>query len=207
MNKTVIRYFFDFVDGQEKWLNEMAASGFRLVHCGKLAYKFEQCAPDEYQYCVEFVGEKSYSKHKDYKQFLEGLGYRVITKNINLNWSIGKARFRPWSEGSGKIATSPGVYNKELFIVEKRNDGKQFALHTDTEDLAAQFKKVRNAYLWSAALLSLGLALLTTVGDVSVGMAWCGATALGLIGAVFAFLGVKYARLAKRYKELAKTNE
>jgi len=31
MTKRVFRYFFDFTDGQEKWLNEMAATiYFRL---------------------------------------------------------------------------------------------------------------------------------------------------------------------------------
>jgi hypothetical protein len=131
MKKTFVRCFIDFTDKQEKWLNDMAERGFRLLSCGKLVYRFEQCVPDEYQYRVEFVGDKSYAKNKDYKSFLEGLGYRVITKNINLNWSFGKARFRPWADGCGKIASSPGAYNKELLIVEQRKDDKPFALHTD----------------------------------------------------------------------------
>lgn len=37
--------------------------------------------------------------------------------------------------------------------------------------------------------------------------AWCGVAAFGLAGAIYAFFGVKYAHIAKRYKELAKTNE
>ena len=213
MNKMAIRYFFDFTEKQEKWLNEMAARGFRLVRCGKLTYHFEQCAPDEYQYCVEFVGEKSYSKHKDYKAFLMGLGYHVIPKNVNLNWSVGKARFRPWGEGAGMVATSPGAYNKELLIVEKRNDGKPFDLHTDTDDLAARFKTLRNAYSWVAIISLLGAVVSASVINArfdlveSVTAAWCGVAALGFAGAVFAFFGVKYARIAKRYKELAVTNE
>lgn len=35
MSKTVFRYFFDFLDGQEKWLNKMAARGYRLKKCGE----------------------------------------------------------------------------------------------------------------------------------------------------------------------------
>ncbi len=213
MSKIAIRYFFDFTEQQEKWLNEMAARGFRLVRCGKLIYNFEQCAPDEYQYCVEFVGDKPYSKHKDYKAFLAGLGYRVITKNVNLNWSVGKLRFRPWGDGAGMVATSPGAYNKELLIVEKRNDGKPFDLHTDTEDLAARFKTLRNAYSWVAIICLLGTVVSAAILNEKID--WVGSTptatacvaALGLAGAVFAFFGVKYARIAKRYKELAITNE
>jgi hypothetical protein len=213
MSKTAIRYFFDFTEKQEKWLNDMASQGLRLVRCGQLTYTFDECAANEYQYCVEFAGEKSYSKHKDYKKFLEGLGYRVIPKNISLSWSVGKVRFRPWGEGAGMLATSPGAYNKELFIVEKRNDGKPFDLHTDTEDLAARFKTLRNVYGWVAIIGLLGAvasaAVIITRFDLtwSVLAAWCGVAALGLAGAVYAFFCVKYAHIAKRYKELAKTNE
>ncbi len=182
----------------------MAARGFRLVRCGKLTYKFEQCAPDEYQYCVEFVGEKSYSKHKDYKKFLEGLGYHVFTKNINLNWSVGKARFRPWTAGAGKVATSPGTYNKELFIVEKKNDGKPFELHTDTEDLAAYFKILRNTYL-NGAIAGIAVAVLFAVSIFTpldlVKYPWLAMAVFGLIGVVCAVFGVKHANIAKRYKE------
>lgn len=209
MSKTVIRYFVDFTEKQEKWLNEMAMRGFRLTSCGKLTYTFEQCATSEYQYRVEFAGEKSYSKHKDYKRFLEDLGYRVIPKNINLNWSVGKVRVRPWAEGTGKIATSPGAYNKEVLIVEKRNDGKPFELHTDAEDSAANFKILRNSYLWTAIVGLAGAAFLFVKLDLmsAIWAAWCGVAALGLVGAICALFSVKYASIAKRYQEIAKTNE
>ena len=49
MSKTVIRYFFDFLDGQEKWLNQMANRGYRLKKCGVLTYTFDQCEPEEYE--------------------------------------------------------------------------------------------------------------------------------------------------------------
>jgi len=209
MSKTVIRYFIDFTEKQEKWLNEMAARGFRLVRCGKLTYTFEQCATGEYQYRIEFAGEKSFSKHKDYKRFLEDLGYRVIPKNINLNWSVGKVRVRPWAEGAGKIATSPGTYNKEVLIVEKRNDGKPFELHTDAEDLAVRFKILRNSYLWTAIVGLLGAAFIFSKFDLAnvTWAAWCGLAALSLVGVVCAFFSAKYASIATRYQEIAKTNE
>ena len=50
-------------------------------------------------------------------------------KNINLNHSIGKVRWRPFAGKYGQIATSPGNFNKELLIVEK-NGGRE------TEDSA-----------------------------------------------------------------------
>lgn len=213
MKKTIVKYFFDFTDKQEKWLNEMSSSGSRLVNCGKLTYHFEQCTPNEYQYCVEFNGEKSYGNHKDYKAFLEGLGYRVLGKNINLNWSIGKMRFRPWAESTGKISTSPGTFNRELLIVEKKNDGKPFELHTDAQDATKFFKTLRNVY-FSVTMLGLALASLfiismfTTLSFVwGVLPEWSGAALFLLISVFGGFYTLKYALITKHYKEIGKTNE
>ena len=47
-------------------------------------------------------------------------------KNINLNYSVGKVRWRPWAEIGGRIATNTTTFNRELLIVEKENDGKPF---------------------------------------------------------------------------------
>lgn len=118
MSKTVFRYFFDFLDGQEKWLNSMAERGCRLTKCGKMTYTFDACVPGEYEYAIEFVGDRSYSKAKNYRVYLEEMGFRTLTKNINLNFSYGKVKWRPYAKGLGQIATSPGGFNKELLIVE-----------------------------------------------------------------------------------------
>ena len=83
-----------------------------------------------YNYAVDFVADKSKKDSQGYKEFLEGCGYKVFYKNINVSYSIGKVRFRPWAEGSGKMATNATTFNKELLIVEKENDGKPFELHT-----------------------------------------------------------------------------
>jgi len=206
MKTTIVRYFIDITDKQEKWLNEMAARGLRLVRCGKLTYEFEQCAHDEYQYRVEFVGEKSYANHKNYRSFLEGLGYRVYCKNINLNWSVGKMRFRPWGNGAGKFSTSPGTYNKEILIVEKKNDGKPFDLHTDTAELNSYFETIRNSYLY-VFVVSIIIATLFATSEWSVLPAWGGVALFTFVSLAAGFFAMKYAHIAKRYKELGKTNE
>lgn len=74
MNKKCYRYFGGLLSSQERWLNQMAAEGWRLAGTGKLSYEFESCAPGEYEYRVEFVGQMAYGKSKDYKAFL----YRAI---------------------------------------------------------------------------------------------------------------------------------
>ena len=64
MTKRVFRYFFDFLEGQERWLNEMASKGWRLVKCGQLYYEFEKCQENEYEYAVEFVAHLAYSNSR-----------------------------------------------------------------------------------------------------------------------------------------------
>ena len=149
------RYFGGFLTSQEKWLNKMAQKGYRLVKVGKLLYEFESCTPGQYQYAVEFVADKSKKDSQGYKEFLEGCGYKVFYKNINLNYSIGKVRFRPWAEGSGKIATNSTTFNKELLIVEKENDGKPFELHTTANDRIEYLKKWRNVWFTYFAMFAL----------------------------------------------------
>ncbi len=166
MTKTVFRYFFDFMDGQEKWLNKMAGRGYRLKKCGVLAYVFESCSPDEYEYVVEYVADKSYREAQEYKLFLEGLGLRTFTKNINLNVSVGKVRWRPYAAGKGQVATSSGGFNRELLVVERIKDGRPFQLHTDIDDRLSVYRAIRNPYLWSG-LCMVALAGLTLVPGVA----------------------------------------
>ncbi|MDR1060940.1 MAG: DUF2812 domain-containing protein [Clostridiales bacterium] len=149
MTKRAYRYFFDFLDGQTEWLNQMAAQGWRLAKCGQLSYEFESCAPGEYEYSVEFVADRPFSDSKAYKGFLESIGYKTFYKNLNVGVAAGKAKWRPWARGAGQIATAPGGYFKELLIVEKKRDGKPFELHSDLTDKLSLYKRIRGACLWS----------------------------------------------------------
>ncbi|MEG1931912.1 MAG: DUF2812 domain-containing protein [Pygmaiobacter sp.] len=152
MSTRVFRFYGGFVERQQAWLNAMAKSGYRLKRTGKLLYEFDRCKPDAYCYCIDFVAEKSNAELCRYKTFLQELGYTVFSKSINLNWSVGKVSFRPYGEGRGKLASSPGTYNHELLIVEKQNDGSPFCLHSTPEDQLRYYIMQRNAYLTLAAL-------------------------------------------------------
>ncbi|MFO7160687.1 MAG: DUF2812 domain-containing protein, partial [[Clostridium] cellulosi] len=79
----------------------MAKRGFRLVKTSRLSYVFESCEPSKFEYRVEFAGEKSYKELNKYCDFLNSMGYKTFFKNLNLNYSIGKVKWRPWS---GKFA-------------------------------------------------------------------------------------------------------
>ncbi|MGP1419115.1 MAG: DUF2812 domain-containing protein [Sphaerochaetaceae bacterium] len=58
MDKRCFRYYGGLLASQEKWLNKMAMKGFRLKRVGKLLYEFDKCLPGQYEYRVEFVGQK-----------------------------------------------------------------------------------------------------------------------------------------------------
>ena len=151
MNRTCYRFFGGLIASQERWLNRMAASGYRLVRTGKLAYEFEPCEPGQVQYCVEFIGHKSKESADDYAGFLEECGYRVFFKNINLNWNVGKVELRPWAERGGRIATNSSTFNRELLIVERESTGRPFDLHTTYEDKRNYFKAMQRP--WAFLLL------------------------------------------------------
>ncbi|WP_343101164.1 DUF2812 domain-containing protein [Romboutsia sp. MSSM.1001216sp_RTP31141st1_G3_RTP31141_220114] len=206
MKKIVFKYFFDFLEGQEKWLNKMAKHGYRLVKVGKLTYEFEECNPSQYIYCVEFVADKSNSEIKKYKNFLEDdIGYKSFKKNININWSFGKMKFRPWSNG-GKIATSPGSFNKELLILEKQNDGMDFNLHTSNDDLIKYLTPIRNMYLFTTILLTI----ITFVSKYKTSNHLLLNTLLWGLILITLFLGiqtVKYFNLVNKYKKDKKLYE
>ncbi len=152
--KTYYRFFGAFLDVQEKFLNKKAKQGYRLVKIGKLSYSFEKCTPSEYQYVVDFIADKSSFKAKEYTDFLQDMGYKTFYKNINLNYSVGKVRWRPYAKGSGQIATNATTFNKELIIVEKKNDGKPFQLHTTADDRVSYYKKLRNMWVALIGLLA-----------------------------------------------------
>lgn len=145
--KKCYRFFGGLLIAQANWLNKMSEKGYRLVQTGKMLYEFEECKPNQVKYYVEFIGHKTKDDAKDYYDFLECMDYKVFYKNINLNYSIGKIRWRPWAEKGGRIATNNSTFNRELLIVEKKNDGKPFELHTSFEDKENYYRNLRNPWL------------------------------------------------------------
>lgn len=148
-----IRYFLD-LDAQEKWLNSEAKKGKRLIKVNKLIYIFEKCEQSEYEYKIEFVGNKSSSEIVEYKKFLESIGYKVFNKNINLNYSLFKLKFRPYADKYTKIATKNSMTNNELFIVESKKTNNKFELHTEANDIIRYYSNIRNMYLSTLVIIS-----------------------------------------------------
>ena len=145
--KRYYRFFSGFNTLQEKWLNKTASAGLRLIDSGKLNYDFEEC-DNRYVYAVEFIGNMSKKEADDYTAFLREFGYNVFFKNINLSYSVGKVRYRPWANKGGKISTGSTTYNRELLIVEKPDDGRPFELHSTFEDRLNYTKTLQKPYIF-----------------------------------------------------------
>jgi len=147
-----IRFFFGFLTLQENWLNKLAKQGWRLSTVQGLIYTFEQCHPNEYVYCVDCAINKTPTDYADYIIFLRELGYNVFQTRLNLNFSIGKIRWRLGGSKLGHIDHSFNKFNKEILILEKQNDNKPFELYSTVEDKKAYLKELRNAYIPSSAI-------------------------------------------------------
>lgn len=166
MSKKYYRFFGGLLTAQASWLNKMSAKGYRLVRTEKMLYEFAECAPNQVKYCVEFIGQKSQDNAEDYRTFLEAMGYKTFYKNINLNCSVAKVRWRPWAEKGGRLATNSTTFDRELLIVEKENDGKPFKLHTSYADKAKYYANLRNPWL-------LILLMLAVAAAMTCSAAWC----------------------------------
>ena len=188
------RFFGGLLKIQEKWLNKMSAKGFRLVRTGKLLYEFESSSPNEFQYRVEFIGQKSHTNAEDYRCFLEDMGYKVFYKNINLNYSIGKVNVRPWAEKGGRIATNSTTYNRELLIIEKENDGKPFEIYTSLKDRMWYYRQLQNP--WFYFLVMFG-----AVGIILKSIVWGALAALALIPIVIYQQKIKKIKKELKYRE------
>lgn len=154
------RFFWIFLESQEKWLNKMSNKGYRLTGTTIGGYEFEECVPGRYVYAVEYVGNKSREACESYKQFLEDMGYRVYYKNINLDYSVGKVEVRPWADKGGVFATNRTTHNKEIMLVEKEADGKPFELHTTAEDKISYYTQlIKPSFLFVLPCIILGICL------------------------------------------------
>lgn len=208
MSKRVIRYHLDFLDGQENWLNRMAAAGWRLERCHILSYEFEPCPPGAYEYAVELAADKTASQVESYRALLGDMGYRTWTKNLNVNYSVGHVRWRPWAgRGRASLATTSGLgdtsrFNQELLIVERPAQGEPFRLHTGLEDRLGAYRLTRRTYAWGAGLM-LGLGVLAGVQLLRGALTLVGGSILLAAALVFAALwGLPALRLLAKVKEL-----
>lgn len=120
----------------------------------------------------------------------------ILLECVNLRW-------RPYAEGLGQIASTPGRYNKELLILEKKKDGKPFNLYTNVEDKLNAYKTVRRLYIY-VVLLLFGILAMTFIPGVcsqSEFLSWGLRIAIGVVSFSYLIPTVRYILLVKEIKE------
>lgn len=153
------RIFLNPIEAQEKWLNEKSAEGLKLSKAGRFFYEFEKCKTNQYQYAVDYIGNNSNDNRKEYERFLDEVGIKYYEKPMNIGqFSIGKVKCRPYANKGGKVATSWGMINRELLILEKENNGKPFNIYSNVEDKIQALKERRKPHIYMLifALLMVG---------------------------------------------------
>ncbi|SHD78165.1 DUF2812 domain-containing protein [Schnuerera ultunensis] len=215
--RRIFKLFLNPMASQENWLKQMAGKGYRLVDVGRFFYTFENCKSNEYQYVIDYVGNKSYKELKEYQQFLEEIGIKYYEKPINIGqFSWGKARFRPFTNSGGRIATSKGMINKELLILEKKNDGKTFEIYSNIEDKIYRLKEIRKPLIYGEIfILFFGMMTVFIKKPIFEFTLWSigGSSVknnhllLGLLGIAFIYLTVKLVGINKGIKDLREKGE
>ena len=165
MKKSVKKFFWLFFTSQEQWLNRMSDEGWRLEGTTISGYEFEECEKVKYRYKVAYIADRSKESAEEYVRALESCGYRVFFKNANLNYSAGKVEVRTWAEEGGRVVTEKTTLHKELLIIEKENDGKEFEFCATYEQRYDSYKKLR---MWGM----IGLILILALAVIGKSIVW-----------------------------------
>lgn len=143
------KVFLNPIEGQEKWLNEKSAEGLKLSGVGRFTYEFTKCEPNQYQYAVDYIGNKSNIERKEYESFLDDLKINYYEKPLNFGqFSIGRTKYRPYAGKGGRLAASKGMINREILILEKKNNGKTFNIYNNVKDKIIALKERKKPYIY-----------------------------------------------------------
>ncbi len=194
MKKRVFRFYWLLLTSQERWLNQMSDEGYRLLKTTTAHYEFEECEKGKYRYRVEYIANLSKEGAGEYVKALKDCGYRVLFKNLNMDYSAGKVEYRPWAEEGGQIATEKTTLHKELLIIEKENDGKAFELCTSFEKRYHSYSKLR---MWGVA----GVLVAALPGIVGKSIVWGVLAVLPLAWTILFHLEIERLKKDEREKE------
>jgi hypothetical protein len=57
-------------------------------------------------------------------------------------------KYRPYANKGGRVATSWGMINRELLVLEKENNGKPFNIYSNVEDKIQALKERRKPHIY-----------------------------------------------------------
>jgi len=97
------RLFLDPIEGQERWLNNIAKQGYKLKSVSQRGclYTFSKEKDNHYIYTVELVSNHSNEYIDNYIKELNDFGIKCFIKGSNLGqYSFGKFKLRPFIKES-----------------------------------------------------------------------------------------------------------
>lgn len=154
-----IKFFADPIEELEPWLNGIAREGYRLTSVKNFLYTFERSEGPLY-YAVQYVGTTPHREVEEYTSMLRESGSEIFFAPINQgNIARGKVRLRSYAKGSAKLSGTFMNYNKELLIVEFK-DERPIPLLTTNQDIADQYRSVKNTYLYGVIAMTLLLGII-----------------------------------------------
>ena len=150
------KLFLNPIESRDRWINRIADKGYRLNSISGLGTLYEFIETDrKYEYKAQYIGDMSNSERLEYESFLRDANYKFWNVQINLGQaSIGRVKIRPYARGTGKIATSPGMINKEILVIEKLVSDGEFKLFTDVQSSISDLKMRRRAYIYLLSIIS-----------------------------------------------------
>lgn len=150
--------FLNPIESREAWLNKIAIYGYKLKSIyGGVIYEFEK-SDNRVKYAVQYIGYMSNEEKENYKSFLSEMNYSVWSAPLNLgSLSIGRFKWRPYATVEGQIATSRGMINREILIIEKTSGEENFKLFTNTKSNLSdlKFRRRINIYLSIVSLVTI----------------------------------------------------
>lgn len=136
--KKCIKIFFDPIEGRERYLNEMALKGLQLEESTSFVHKFSKSNCPNIHYSVQYIGYMNNKERLEYIDFLQSLNLKVFFAPLNLGkFAIKNVRYRPYNNARASIATTSGMINREILIIESKGNNEvpvftdDFSRHED----------------------------------------------------------------------------
>ncbi|MSS78340.1 DUF2812 domain-containing protein [Anaerococcus sp. AGMB00486] len=162
---TVFKIFLNPIEDRENYLNKMAKQGYELVSSGGLIHKFKKTDKNK-SYIVQYIGYMSNRERREYMKFVENMDMKVLYSPLNLGKrSFGNIKFRLFNPIKSSIATSHGMINREIMILENDTD-KKIEVYSDKNSKIEDLSKRKNPYICLLVLLMIliSIGLMKTFG-------------------------------------------
>ena len=142
-----LRLFLNPIEGRQKYINKIAKNGYRLVNSGSILHSFEKTNAN-YRYTVQYIGYMTNKERKEYIEFLNNMNFKVFSAPLNIGkFSLGNVKLRPYNPPKRMIATSPGMINNEILIIES-GEGKEIPIFTDRSSKDEYLKRRKLPYYY-----------------------------------------------------------